>query len=107
MVPAVQELSQLESKTQLLYLKRHFGKFTHNRSWTVGRFVELEMICCEILEGSVVGIVIHLLLRCSVWQKVCEELWSYSDEIVANYKLSVINLSNRKVMCFVFLFCPN
>jgi hypothetical protein len=26
MAPAVQELSQLESKAQLLYLKRHFGK---------------------------------------------------------------------------------
>jgi hypothetical protein len=29
MAPAVQELSQLESKVQLLYLKRHFGKVAH------------------------------------------------------------------------------
>jgi hypothetical protein len=32
MAPAVQELSQLESKAQLIYLKRHFGKGTHNRN---------------------------------------------------------------------------
>jgi ATP-dependent RNA helicase DDX1 len=32
MAPAVNDLSQLESKVQLSYLKRHFGKFTHNRN---------------------------------------------------------------------------
>jgi hypothetical protein len=52
MAPAVHELSQLESKAQLLYLKRHFGKDTRNINWIASSFVELKMIWSGISEGE-------------------------------------------------------
>jgi hypothetical protein len=81
MAPAVQELSQLESKTQLLYLKRHFGKETRNRNWIGSRFVEFNMFWNEVTKVEFFFEIKVIWCYIDTGQKVFGDLRSYGDEM--------------------------